>query len=137
MPKISKKTAGILLPAIALVFYLAVMHFSGIGCPIRFVTGIPCPGCGMTRAVGSLLHLHPGEAAHFHPLVFLLPVCGVAFLFKERIPARWYRAGMWAVAALFVAVYVKRLLDPADSMVAVSFRDGLLFRACSGMRQLF
>ena len=28
----------------------------GWSCPIRAVTGVPCPGCGLTTATGQLLH---------------------------------------------------------------------------------
>lgn len=31
--------------------YVAFITLTGIGCPIRFSTGISCPGCGMSRAV--------------------------------------------------------------------------------------
>ena len=29
--------------------YVAFITLTGIGCPIRFSTGISCPGCGMSR----------------------------------------------------------------------------------------
>jgi hypothetical protein len=32
------------------------------------VLGIPCPGCGITRAFGLALHGHLAEAFAFHPL---------------------------------------------------------------------
>lgn len=36
----------------------------GIGCPLLTVTGIPCPGCGATRAALALLRLDlPGALA--------------------------------------------------------------------------
>lgn len=46
----------------------------GVGCPIRFVTGIPCPGCGMTRAWLSLLSGNEAAAFAFHSLFLLAPV---------------------------------------------------------------
>jgi len=35
--------------------YVAFITLTGIGCPIRFSTGISCPGCGMSRAVLLML----------------------------------------------------------------------------------
>ena len=38
--------------------YVAFITLTGIGCPIRFSTGISCPGCGMSRAVLLMLSGH-------------------------------------------------------------------------------
>lgn len=49
-------------------------------CPMASLLGIPCPGCGLSRAAVALLHGHYAEAYRFHPLVFaLLPLLGVGF----------------------------------------------------------
>jgi hypothetical protein len=48
-------------------------------CPTAFLFGIPCPGCGLTRATLALLHGHVSDALRFHPLVFVLaPLFGGA-----------------------------------------------------------
>ena len=41
-------------------------------CPMAGVLGIPCPGCGLTRATLALLHGHITTAFHFHPLVLVI-----------------------------------------------------------------
>lgn len=43
-------------------------------CMLRTLTGIPCPGCGMTRAVLSALHGDFGAAFAYHPLWVTLPL---------------------------------------------------------------
>lgn len=48
-------------------------------CPTAFFFGIPCPGCGLTRATLSLLHGDLAGAMRLHPLVFVLtPLFGLA-----------------------------------------------------------
>ncbi len=37
-------------------------------CFHRLTTGIPCPGCGLTRGFVALLHGHVEAALHFNPL---------------------------------------------------------------------
>ena len=59
------------LAAVAL-FYI-VIESLGVTCPILFLTGISCAGCGMSRAWLSLLRLDLAGAFAFHPL-FWLPV---------------------------------------------------------------
>jgi hypothetical protein len=41
-------------------------------CPMATVLGIPCPGCGLTRATLALLHGDIHGAFRLHPLVFVL-----------------------------------------------------------------
>lgn len=109
------------------LFYL-ILHFSGIGCPVRYITGIPCAGCGMTRAWISLIHLDIGRAFYFHPL-FLLPVvfC-VIWLFKDRIPHKIYIGFLTVIVMLFMAVYFARLLNPENTVFEINVNEGLIGR---------
>jgi hypothetical protein len=43
-------------------------------CPFALVTGVACPGCGMTRALAVLLHGRLGSAVRYHPLAPLLAI---------------------------------------------------------------
>ncbi len=59
-------------------------------CMIKNVTGVPCPSCGATRSVMSIVEGHFAEAAHQNPLgiiiAFLmvaLPVWIVVDLFRK------------------------------------------------------
>ena len=45
----------------------------GIPCIWRTLTGYPCPGCGLTRALGSISTLDFNSALHFNPIAFLIP----------------------------------------------------------------
>lgn len=67
-------------------------------CPFKALTGLPCPGCGLTRAFSSLLHGQFAKAFTFHPFAFLL--VPVAFWMAAQLvlpaglrdgQARWFR----------------------------------------------
>lgn len=47
-------------------------------CPFRAVTGLPCPGCGMTTALLALVRGDLAGAAQANGLIFALPLWGAA-----------------------------------------------------------
>lgn len=114
--------------AIALLY--VVLELLGVTCPIRFLTGVSCAGCGMSRAWLSLLRLDLAGAVRFHPL-FWLPVPAAALLLaRRRIPRRLFRAGLAVCAALFLSVYLIRLFLPGE-IVVFAPSQGLIWRLLS------
>ncbi|MDO4633781.1 MAG: DUF2752 domain-containing protein [Eubacteriales bacterium] len=72
-----------LIFAAFLCFFLLTNAVFGSVCPIAALFGIPCPGCGMTRAGLLLLTGHPVSALKMHPLIYLwIPY--VLFFFYDR-----------------------------------------------------
>lgn len=49
-------------------------------CPTAGLFGIPCPGCGLTRATAAALSGHFAHAFELHPLVYLVAPVYVAVL---------------------------------------------------------
>ena len=92
---------------------------TGIGCPVRFVTGVPCPGCGLTRAWLALLSGEPRVALAFHPLFWAAPIAvGLAVLSGATPSGRVRRLALVVCALLvaaFLVVWALRLVDPADT----------------------
>ncbi|MBQ9902635.1 MAG: DUF2752 domain-containing protein [Clostridia bacterium] len=66
----------------AALLYMAVMVKLEIFCPIRHFTGIPCPGCGMSRALGCLLRLDVEGSLRSNPA--LLPCMCAMFVLINR-----------------------------------------------------
>ena len=60
------------------VFYLILESVFGITCPILFLTGISCAGCGMSRAWFCVLRMDFTGAFRYHPL-FPFPLIGCTF----------------------------------------------------------
>ena len=58
----------------------------GIGIPCIFhkVTGLHCPGCGMTRAITSLIELNPYQAIRYNALLLLIPFYGLYWILKMK-----------------------------------------------------
>lgn len=99
------------------------LYLLDIGCVFRLMTGIPCPGCGMTRAWLAALRLDFAAAFAYHPLFWVVPIAFVlAFVRDEAAPSRLKRGidvVVIVLCVLVVAVWIVRLVSPADA--------GLLF----------
>ena len=75
----SEKIDNIKIIGIFIVIVL-FLYFMGIGCPIRFLLGVCCPGCGLTRAYIQLLHGNFNLAFICHPLFFLPPIVYIIYI---------------------------------------------------------
>ncbi len=113
-----------LLVIIAGIYFL--FYLLNIGCPIRFITGIPCPGCGMTRASIALLHLDFAKALYFHPLIFLTPVIVILYLFDFYINQRLLKALWFIIIVVFLVVYLIRLFITHSAVVLIDIHSGIM-----------
>ena len=120
-------------------FFLIIilLYFTHIGCPIKFITGISCPACGMTRAVLAILHGDTHAALNYHPLVLTLPVLLISVIVyivnTRRIKpsvrlSRLLNCIFILSAVLFIAVYVLRMLNTTDTIVTLAPSQSILVR---------
>lgn len=49
-----------------------IFHITGIGCPIKYLTGVSCLGCGTTRAWLALLKGDVAAAFKFVAMYFII-----------------------------------------------------------------
>ena len=114
--------------AAALVLLYGGMHLAGITCPIKYMTGISCAGCGMTRAAFALVRGNIHQAYYYHPLVFLMPLIPVLYLYRNHMKHNVRKFILVMIIGLFIAVYLFRMADPANEIVAANPETGLIFR---------
>ncbi len=109
----------LLAPALALVAATEASRLGLVLCPFRLLTHLPCPGCGMTRAMLALCHGGLRAALVAHPLSpFLAVALGVWWLNNLLVSAGRPRlitlpasAGRlwWVALAVALALWVARL----------------------------
>lgn len=131
---VSQLTAGLKVPIFAqilesrptsmLIVGAAVVH-GGLNlmglpsweCPIRHTLGVPCPGCGLSRAIGSLLHGDWQTAMTYHAfapiflasLIFMGMVLLLPAVPRQRV-VDWtrlfeIRTGLVAVGLVGLMIY--------------------------------
>jgi len=75
-------------------------------CPFEALTGIPCPGCGMTRAILSLIAGNLEDAASYNPFCFFLLFMVIASI----LPPRWLEKAPSAVTKVLPYCYTAVLI---------------------------
>ena len=84
-----------------------------VGCLFRYVTGFPCPGCGVTRACISFVQGHIVDAFYWHPLFWLTVPLLVICVFTNGKLARSDKTNhrIWMIlGCMYITVYVVRMI---------------------------
>lgn len=98
------------------------------GCPTQFLTGISCPGCGMSRAVISLMHLRFEQALYYNPCVYELPLAVLLYLFRNRIDSKRIKVFfVFAFFAVYISVYIYRLYM-GHQVLNSDISDGVIYK---------
>ena len=106
-----KKTPGIKVGLMAALLIGCILFYGLVGCPFRFVTDIPCPACGSTRAIVSLFRLDISGYFHYQPMAVPLAVSAVVLLFCNRRRKMQSVVFAISVAILNFIFYLYRLFS--------------------------
>lgn len=122
--KNQKLFSNILFSSGLLIF--AFLWVKLVGCPLRRIFGIPCAGCGMTRAVIALFHGDFSLAWHYHPLVYSLPIVFSAIAFQNKMSKKALVVFWSLMFVLFTAVYFFRLFGNSE-IVEIDFANSAVY----------
>ncbi len=101
------------------------LYVAGIGCPIKFATGISCPGCGLTRAWLEALQLHFDRAVAYHPLFWLVPVAFIVGAVHTYSGGRVTLAFLAIMVVALMVLWAVRMADPCDlSLLTAAAGEG-------------
>lgn len=76
-------------------------------CPLRTITGIPCPLCGMTRGVTALVHGELGHALTLNPGSYVAVALAILLLLQWR--ARKWVVPVWAIVTMLAVLWTWQL----------------------------
>jgi hypothetical protein len=120
------------LAAVGIHGGLVAAGLPGWQCPFRHLLGVPCPGCGLSRAIEALLRGDWDTALAYHafaPLVLLALVLIIGASLLPRRPRRWLieflaglerRLGVGAIGLVAMVVYwLARLVFFSESYLAL------------------
>ena len=112
------------------IFTIAILYFIiellGVTCPIKYLTGISCAGCGMSRAWLSVLHGDISMAFYYHPLFLLVIPMIILFLLKDRFSPKIRKILIGIFVGIFLVTYLIRLLFFQNDIVCVRPSEGII-----------
>ena len=114
---------------LTVIYFTAAFLFAGEICPLRILTGFPCPGCGLTRAGFFVLTGQWGCAAQMNPTVFLwIPALAALFFTRYLFPeAKRYAYAFLIVTAVFTLIcYTVRMALLFPEPPLTYYRENLL-----------
>ena len=101
-----RKAGGLMLAAAAAL--PALPGHPGLPCPLRTLTGVPCPLCRMTTSVEATVHLHFGDAMAAAPAGILLVAIAIVFLIRRPTSIRVPTGLVYVLLALMWAFQLHR-----------------------------
>lgn len=111
--RVWKDMKSLWMAAVAIVLYTVFMNlvFDAF-CPMIILTGFPCPGCGMTRALFYLMTGRVTESVRMHPLGIPIACLCLYFCWNRYVRGRWAKGMnflMCVAIAMLVICYVWRM----------------------------
>lgn len=94
--------------------YLLFMRFvCGAGCPLVWLTGLPCPACGLTRAAKLVFLGQFAEAYQMHPMIYPILLFLFLFFFYRYILGKELPYAIWWGVLIFgtcIGLYFYRMM---------------------------
>lgn len=123
----------------AVIYMLAVNLIFHAFCPLVIFCGVPCPGCGMTRAAILVLTGRWAAAWRMNPVIFPVMAAAVYFGWNRYIIGR-RAVGIKAIAVslliLMIAVYgVRMYLYFPNRVPCIYTEDNMLAHIWEAYRQ--
>ncbi|MDP4121153.1 MAG: DUF2752 domain-containing protein [Bacillota bacterium] len=103
------KGRRIIIPAA----FIGILLLLGYQCPFEKFFGIPCPGCGMTRAMLALFHGDIKSSLSLHPLAIPLIICILIYflgIFTKEYDLMKNKYFLVIATIIFLATYIIRMI---------------------------
>lgn len=131
-------------------YYIAILLFIALNivvrkvfrafCPFLIVTGLPCAGCGMTRAVFCFLTGQFERGMNLNPATPLWILWIAAFVINRYIlgkNSKWIRVLLGMVVVITLVIYLYRMLTQFPSYPPMTYyRNNIMAKYNTILRDL-
>lgn len=111
------------------VYFLVGRYVLYSLCPSVVITGFPCPGCGLTRAVLSIFRGDFRAAWQLHPFSYVLLLYLAAFFVRRYVQQKaltHFLKGLLVILVAMVIFYIYRMVRYFPGNPPMSYYYGSL-----------
>ena len=116
---------------IYIIYYILTISLFHSSCPMLLTTGLPCPGCGMLRALFSIITFRFSTAWYLNPVSFGWFIFIIVFIAERYLLGRKYskftNALLIIVCMLTIARYIYGMINYFPYRIPFVFRKNNLF----------
>ena len=133
----SKKIIGLIVIVAITVFIFILYRYN---CVFKFVFGVSCPMCGMTRAICSALRLNFKQAFYYHiawPVIMV--IFGLCVLIKLKIIRinKKYTFSFLLIFSVLNLIYYFYRLTHGSAIVELNFKQSLIYKIYALFTDIF
>lgn len=119
----------IIIPGIIISLYIFICYIFKLRlCPINYITGFPCPACGITRSFFMLLKGKFSESLIFHPFALIVLIYAFYFIIGRyfiNISYKNLEKVFVVIGILMIIFYVIRMIYffPSNEPIAYNYNS--------------
>lgn len=109
---LADKKILITLAAVLLIYYFVFHKILEATCPLVFLTGFPCPGCGLTRAAVLLFKFDFKGAYEMNPSIYIVVFLVLWIIITRYVLGKNPKVTTYILIAailLAVGIYIRRM----------------------------
>ena len=119
------KVLILVLLGLSIIFFFIKKfgEITGSICLIRGLIGVPCPSCGMSRAIIAVINGDIIKAFKFHPLFWLPFVASLLIVLKRR----FFKQILAGAIILIMLVYILRMTMLFPHIEPMQYNEKAIF----------
>ena len=120
-----------LLDILVLILVFIVLVIFGYRCPLRYLLGLSCPFCGLTRAFVSILHFDFKQAFYYHllwPLALVGIIIFILYNLKVIKLKKEYIKVFFSFFIISFLIYYFYRLFCGSKIVYFNFNKSLIYK---------
>lgn len=95
------------IPILLIAVYFVLHKLEGAFCPMVRILGLPCPGCGITRAALYVIKGQFEEAFYINPCVYLWIVFLLYIIIVRYVLGKPLKHGMFFAVIILVIMLIR------------------------------